>query len=123
MYEYVELKSQGFFKARVKYKDIINEYSKKKFRFITSIPKESNTHGVATILDLVFEKNIQDIEYMYNYVEIKTSGKVKLKSDEYRDIIDNYEKRNYKLITTLITEYDGYGAIKTLDLIFEKICN
>lgn len=120
MYEYVQVKSKGFVKSKVDYRDIVNKYSKEGFKFMATIPIESNSHGVVNIYDLVFFRDKKNIRYEYKYVDIKTSGKIKIVSNEYKTVIDDFEKDDFKFLTLIITECDGYGSIKSFDLVFEK---
>ena len=57
MYKYVFAESNGgdLF-TRANHREIIEEYSKSGYRFVTAIPTYSNGHGKIKSFDLVFEK-------------------------------------------------------------------
>lgn len=56
-YEYVNLNREfnAFSNDFEEYRDIIEEYAKKGYRYAGFIPVEINNNGKITILDLIFE--------------------------------------------------------------------
>ncbi len=54
-YTYVEANVEGFFKP-ANYRELIDEYSSKGWRFVSAIPSGFGAHGVIKKFDLVFEK-------------------------------------------------------------------
>lgn len=60
MYEYifVPVKPQGMFSRDIPYKEVINDYAKMGWRFVSAIPSRQSMDGVNWGYDLVFEKEI-----------------------------------------------------------------
>ncbi len=55
----------------------------------------------------------------YEYISIKVGHFIGSKTEEHRNIIDDYAKRGYRYIGFIPTDMTDYGKIKTMDLIFE----
>ncbi len=55
----------------------------------------------------------------YEYVNIKISKFIGAKSEEHRQIIDEYAKRGYRYVGFIPTNINDYGKIKEMDLVFE----
>ena len=55
----------------------------------------------------------------YEYVSIHTGKVFGAKSEEHRQIIDEYAKRGYRYIGCIPTVMTDYGKIKDMDLVFE----
>lgn len=59
-YEYVKLGGRKMLSSDFsKYRDIVDEYAQKGYRFVTYIPIRSMTRGELYEMDLVFEKEIK----------------------------------------------------------------
>ncbi len=57
-YEYVNVKNAKMFTAKCyEHRQIIDEYAKKGYRFVTFIPTTLEAYGRITSYDLVFEKD------------------------------------------------------------------
>ena len=54
-YIYVTAKTEGFIR-KADYRELIEQYSKEGWRFITAIPSKSDAYGKIKEFDLVFEK-------------------------------------------------------------------
>lgn len=59
-YEYVNVKSKGFFKNRFEYRDIVDKYAKKGYRFVGWIPATMGGYGMIDSIDLIFEKDEEE---------------------------------------------------------------
>ncbi|MGN0169137.1 MAG: DUF4177 domain-containing protein [Lachnospiraceae bacterium] len=55
----------------------------------------------------------------YEYVSVHISKFVGAKSEEHRQIIDDYARRGYRYVGYIPTNISDYGKIKDMDLIFE----
>ena len=58
----------------------------------------------------------------YEYVHLHISRFIGAKSEEHRQIIDEYAKKGYRYVGYVPTNISDYGKIKDMDLIFEKDC-
>ncbi len=61
-YEFVEATTQGVLLRQENYKEIINEYAKKGWRFVYAVPHLHYNLNQIDKLDLVFEKEVEDFE-------------------------------------------------------------
>ena len=50
---------------------------------------------------------------------VNTTDHLKLKSEEHRQIIDEYAKKGYRYVGYIPTVISDYGKIKDMDLVFE----
>lgn len=55
----------------------------------------------------------------YAYVAVHTGRFCGAKSDEHREIIDEYAKKGFRYVGFIPTVLNDYGKIKDMDLIFE----
>jgi len=55
----------------------------------------------------------------YEYVRVHINRFVGAKSEEHRQIIDDYAKRGYRYVGYVPTAMTDYGKIKDMDLVFE----
>ena len=55
----------------------------------------------------------------YEYVEVKIGRFVGAKSEEHRQIIDEYASKGYRFVGYIPTVIRDYGTITVMDLIFE----
>lgn len=55
----------------------------------------------------------------YEYVQVHISKFIGAKSEEHRQIIDDYASRGYRYVGYIPTVLTDYGKIKDIDLIFE----
>lgn len=55
----------------------------------------------------------------YEYVNVKIGKIIGAKSEEHRQIIDEYASRGYRYVGYIPTNISDYGKFKSLDLIFE----
>ena len=55
----------------------------------------------------------------YEYVSVHIGKLVGAKSEEHRQIIDEYAKKGYRYVVYILTIISDYGKIKDMDLIFE----
>lgn len=55
----------------------------------------------------------------YEYISIKVGRFIGSKSQEHRDIIDEYAKKGYRYIGFIPTDMTDHGKIINMDLIFE----
>ena len=55
----------------------------------------------------------------YEYVSVHIGKLVGAKSEEHRQIIDEYAKKGYRYVGYIPTVISDYGKIKDMDLIFE----
>jgi len=62
MYEYIFVRVQPLkmFSRDIPYKEVINDYAKMGYRFVTAIPARENTEGVTWAYDLVFEMPVDE---------------------------------------------------------------
>lgn len=58
----------------------------------------------------------------YEYVNVHIGKLIGAKSEEHRDIIDEYAKKGYRYVGYVPTNMNDYGKIKDIDLIFEMDC-
>ena len=58
----------------------------------------------------------------YEYVHLHINRFVGAKSEEHRQIIDEYANKGYRYVGYIPTNISDYGKIKDIDLIFEKEC-
>lgn len=56
----------------------------------------------------------------YEYVQVHIGKFVGAKSEEHRQIIDEYAEKGYRYVGFIPTNMTDYGKIKDMDLIFEK---
>lgn len=56
----------------------------------------------------------------YEYVQVHINKFVGARSEEHRQIIDDYAARGYRYVGYIPTNITDYGKIKDMDLIFEK---
>lgn len=56
----------------------------------------------------------------YEYAELKIGRFIGAKSEEHRQIIDEYAAKGYRYVGFIPTAIRDQGTIKALDLIFEK---
>lgn len=55
----------------------------------------------------------------YEYVNVKIARFIGAKSEEHRDIIDEYASKGYRYVGWIPTEIRDYGTVKSMDLVFE----
>lgn len=55
----------------------------------------------------------------YEYVNVKIGKVFSSKSEEHRQIIDEYAVRGYRYVGYIPTKMDTYGKVDYIDLIFE----
>ncbi len=55
----------------------------------------------------------------YEYVSIHVGRFVGARSEEHRQIIDEYAEKGYRYIGCIPTVMSDYGKIKDMDLVFE----
>ncbi|MGN1031089.1 MAG: DUF4177 domain-containing protein [Butyricicoccaceae bacterium] len=55
----------------------------------------------------------------YEYVNVHIGKFVGAKSEEHRQIIDEYASKGYRYVGFVPTDMNDYGKIKKMDLIFE----
>ena len=58
----------------------------------------------------------------YEYVTVHIANFFGAKSEEHRDIIDDYARRGYRYVGFIPVNMNDYGKIKDMDLIFEMDC-
>ena len=58
----------------------------------------------------------------YEYVSVKIGKFIGAKSEEHRQIIDEYAAKGYRYVGYIPTNISDYGKIKDMDLVFEKDC-
>lgn len=58
----------------------------------------------------------------YEYVNIHVGQIWGAKSEEHRDIIDEYAEKGYRFVGYIPTNMNGYGKIEDIDLVFEIDC-
>lgn len=56
----------------------------------------------------------------YEYVNVHINKFMGAKSEEHRQIIDEYARKGYRYVGFIPTNISDYGKIKKMDLIFEK---
>ena len=56
----------------------------------------------------------------YKYVEVKIGKFIGAKSEEHRQIIDEYASKGYRYVGYIPTHISDYGKIIKMDLVFEK---
>jgi len=55
----------------------------------------------------------------YEYVSVHVGKFVGAKSENHRQIIDEYAARGYRFVGYIPTNMSDYGKIKDMDLVFE----
>ena len=55
----------------------------------------------------------------YEYVNVRINKFIGAKSEEHRQIIDEYASKGYRYVGYIPTDISDYGKIKEMDLIFE----
>ena len=55
----------------------------------------------------------------YEYVNVKIGKFIGAKSEEHRQIIDEYASKGYRYVGYIPTDISDYGKIKDMDLVFE----
>jgi len=55
----------------------------------------------------------------YEYVQVHINKFIGAKSEEHRQIINNYAAKGYRYVGYIPTNMTDYGKIKDMDLIFE----
>ncbi len=58
----------------------------------------------------------------YVYVAVHVGKFVGAKSEEHREIIDEYAAKGYRYVGFIPTNMSDYGKIKDMDLVFEIDC-
>lgn len=58
----------------------------------------------------------------YEYVRVHIGKFCGAKSEEHREIIDEYAAKAYRYVGYITTNSDDYGKIKDMDLVFETDC-
>lgn len=58
----------------------------------------------------------------YEYVAVHIGRFCGAKSDQHRNIIDNYASKGYRYVGYIPTNITDYGKIKDMDLVFETDC-
>ncbi|MDD6317198.1 MAG: DUF4177 domain-containing protein, partial [Clostridia bacterium] len=58
----------------------------------------------------------------YEYVNVHIGKFCGAKSEEHRQIIDEYAAKGYRYVGYIPTNISDYGKIKDMDLVFEKDC-
>lgn len=56
--------------------------------------------------------------YKYTYVEADAQGL--FKDSNHREIINLYSADGWRFVAAIPTSFNGHGAIKKFDLVFEK---
>ena len=56
----------------------------------------------------------------YEYVSVHINKMIGAKSEEHREIIDDYAAKGYRYVGFIPTVIGDNGKIKDLDLVFEK---
>lgn len=123
MYEYarVESKAKGLITNFSQHQELIQLYASKGFRFAGYMPVEFFANGVLLEMDLIFEKNNDDIKYEYKYVTIE--AKVKLLSNKievFREKINENAINGYRYVGFVPVDTSDNGMILSMNLIFEK---
>ncbi len=55
----------------------------------------------------------------YEYVTVHIGKLIGTKSEEHRQIIDDYAKQGYRYVGYIPTKIDDFGKMKDIDLVFE----
>ena len=55
----------------------------------------------------------------YEYVNVNIQKFIGSRSEEHRQIIDEYASKGYKYVGYIPTEIRDYGTIRSMDLVFE----
>ena len=55
----------------------------------------------------------------YEYVRVNINRWVGAKSEEHREIINEYARKGYRYVGYIPTNISDYGKIKEMDLVFE----
>ncbi len=55
----------------------------------------------------------------YEYVTLHIGKLIGAKSEEHRQIIDDYAKQGYRYVGYIPTKIDDFGKMKDIDLVFE----
>ena len=55
----------------------------------------------------------------YEYVNVNIQKFIGSRSEEHRQIIDEYASKGYKYVGYIPTEMTGHGQILMMDLVFE----
>ena len=58
----------------------------------------------------------------YEFKTIHISKFIGSKSEEHREIIEEYAKKGYRYVGFIPTNINDYGKIKDIDLVFEIDC-
>lgn len=58
----------------------------------------------------------------YEYVNVHIGKVFDAKSEEHRDIIDDYAKNGYRYVGYIPTAINDCGIIMDIDLVFETDC-
>lgn len=58
----------------------------------------------------------------YEYVGVHTGKFCGAKSEQHREIIDEYAKKGYRFVCCIPTVMSDYGKISDMDLVFEIDC-
>lgn len=56
----------------------------------------------------------------YEYVSVKIGKFIGAKSEEHREIIDNYAEKGFRYVGFISTVMTDHGKIETMDLVFQK---
>ena len=56
----------------------------------------------------------------YEYVSVHIATFFGARSEEHRQIIDEYAKKGYRYVGYIPTVISDYGKIKDMDLVFER---
>lgn len=56
----------------------------------------------------------------YEYVSVHIGKFIGAKSENHRQIIDEYAEKGYRYVGYIPTVMNDYGKIKDIDLIFER---
>lgn len=55
----------------------------------------------------------------YEYVSVHVGKFIGAKSEDHRQIIDEYAKNGYRYVGYIPTDMSDYGKLKEMDLVFE----
>ncbi len=58
----------------------------------------------------------------YEYVKVRVGKFIGARSEEHREIIDEYAKKGYRYVGYIPTNMSDHGKIIDMDLVFEMDC-
>lgn len=57
---------------------------------------------------------------MYKYIYVEAVSQGLIRNANHKELISEYSSKGWRFVAAIPTEFNGYGAVKKFDLVFEK---